>query len=253
MDYTAYTAPNGLILHTIKTPASNIKLLNLQKNSALVDSDYYGINGGWFNMSTGFNDKRTLNLAYCDGAPVGPTDELSDDGIIRDGSTNCVGKQALSFRENLLRFHDEEVIYASELPLLNKQGAWVQGGIIMHLGRQSDWALELNDWGYRSYSEQNGWSAIVGDLWTADIYLFVMRSATNAKNLALRDFRAGIMAYFGLAENETGYDRYGCMLHGSSSSSQMRAVSSSGSTVRVYNTNEKRPLCQIIALRDPDL
>ena len=46
-----YTTKLPDAMYVYDTPATNIQLLTLDKKKSLVDSTYYGINGGWFNLS----------------------------------------------------------------------------------------------------------------------------------------------------------------------------------------------------------
>lgn len=45
-----YTPKLPDAMYVYDTPATNIQLLTLDQKKSLVDSTYYGINGGWFNL-----------------------------------------------------------------------------------------------------------------------------------------------------------------------------------------------------------
>ena len=63
-----YTTKLPDAMYVYDTPATNIQLLTLDKKKSLVDSTYYGINGGWFNLSaSGEIGRGLLNITYCDG------------------------------------------------------------------------------------------------------------------------------------------------------------------------------------------
>ena len=67
-----YTTKLPDAMYVYDTPATNIQLLTLDKKKSLVDSTYYGINGGWFNLSVSEAIGRgLLNITYFDGRPVG--------------------------------------------------------------------------------------------------------------------------------------------------------------------------------------
>ena len=62
---------SGVELHIIRTDAQNIKPVNLMNTTrtSMENTNYYGVNGGFFNMS---GDNRTLNIALENGNVVGP-------------------------------------------------------------------------------------------------------------------------------------------------------------------------------------
>ena len=67
-----YTPKLPDAMYVYDTPATNIQLLTLDQKKSLVDSTYYGINGGWFNLGEpGEIGRGLLNITYCDGGPVG--------------------------------------------------------------------------------------------------------------------------------------------------------------------------------------
>lgn len=55
-------------LHIIKTSASNIKLVNLREKQTLKQSEYYGTNGGFFNMGSG---GQSISIGIYNGTVVG--------------------------------------------------------------------------------------------------------------------------------------------------------------------------------------
>ena len=67
---------SGVELHIIRTDAQNIKPVNLMNTTrtSMENTNYYGVNGGFFNMS---GDNRTLNIALENGNVVGPYSSFS--------------------------------------------------------------------------------------------------------------------------------------------------------------------------------
>ena len=58
---------SGKTLHTMTTHANNICMKNLSGNQSLIDSSFYGINGGFFASAA-------LNIAMSDGQVIGDLD-----------------------------------------------------------------------------------------------------------------------------------------------------------------------------------
>ena len=90
-----YTTKLPDAMYVYDTPATNIQLLTLDKKKSLVDSTYYGINGGWFNLSaSGEIGRGLLNITYCDGRPVG---SATYGDPPRDGTAQTVGDAAIFY------------------------------------------------------------------------------------------------------------------------------------------------------------
>ncbi len=67
-NYTYYNeVVNGIELHIIKTPGSNIELKALGNEKTLKESGYFGCNGGWFSFKTA---NVVSNIAANNGTPV---------------------------------------------------------------------------------------------------------------------------------------------------------------------------------------
>ena len=85
--YSRHNLPSPMYIYD--TPSTNIKLCTLDQQKNLIESSYYGINGGWFNLGeSGEIGRGLLNVTYCDGAPVG---SASYGTPPRDGTGQTVG------------------------------------------------------------------------------------------------------------------------------------------------------------------
>ena len=90
-----YTPKLPDAMYVYDTPATNIQLLTLDQKKSLVDSTYYGINGGWFNLGEpGEIGRGLLNITYCDGGPVG---SATYGDPPRDGTAQTVGDAAIFY------------------------------------------------------------------------------------------------------------------------------------------------------------
>lgn len=249
MGYFTYTASNKVVLHVVTTPPKTIKLLNYEKVGTLVSSKYYGINGGWFNMSTGLSDHRTLSIAMQDGEPVGPEDTIKQDGLVQDGSTNCIGRAVIAYNGGTINYY-QRINVASEIPNIDGIGRWAQGGVALNLGK-IDWTADVYE--ANCAVESHAWTAMVADMRSSNrvIYLIVAKDPNNRKGLTPRIFRTAIEEMLNIVDGNVESATYKGILLDGSKSSQMRALDSAGGVVTfdVFSAGgvvERRALCQII-------
>lgn len=229
--YTVKTC-NGLKLHVIKTAVTNIKLLTLNEKQNLAESSYYGINGGYFDM--GHNNMLSFAMS---------------DGEILCWSNNDIGFGMLSWDTIASRL--EFGTTGAELTAyLGNYGAWGQGGHRLILG-YNNWRKDMiavNELTAKAIDEKkNGRTALVVDIIDNQAYLIVARDANDSNTIDVTKFRTALNEYFSLTEGSTESPRYkGIMLDGSYSS-QLKAKDGN-TTVNIKGA--RRPLCQIVALRD---
>ena len=243
MGYYTYTASNKVVLHVVTTPPKTIKLLNYMKKGTLTSSTYYGINGGWFNMVTGLSDKRVLNIAMQDGEPVGPEDTIKQDGVIQDGSTNCVGRAAIAYNGGTINYY-QSVRTADEIPNIKGAGRWAQGGVALNLGK-TNWTADVEE--ANCAVATSAWTAMVADMrsYNRVIYLIVAKDPKNGNNLTPRMFRTAIEEMLNIVDGDIASATYKGILLDGSDSSQMRALDPSDNVV-TFGGSSGRALCQII-------
>lgn len=227
---------SGVELHIIRTDAQNIKPVNLMNTTrtSMENTNYYGVNGGFFNMS---GDNRTLNIALENGNVVGPY--LNN---YSNGFGNSVGSGAIYWNGSQL-MTTYSVEYADQLSIYGDSGTWAQGGIGLWLG--------YNDWENQFKSQKNAdayfdresqKTAIVADMSRNLVYLVVTEDIVSTA-----DFRVALQAYLGISDGAQANNTYQALLLDGSGSSQMRARSSNGSIVNIKG--DSRNLSQIITLR----
>ena len=234
--YINQTTANGIELHILKTDASNIMFRNFKKKQSLVDSIFFGVNGGFFGGDA-------INIAKCDGVNYGRTDNDNLGGgiITWDGSSlHCYNNSAMRNVETVLS--------------TNEKGTWAQGGYSMFLGASDARERSLaevndNDRGYLT-DPADGKTALVADMSTDTVYLIAARDENDENTITFTDFRRAIQYYLNIPEGSTPSSRYkGLMLDGGGST-QLRGKKTNGSIVTVSTSGYKRPLCQVIVMRD---
>lgn len=234
---------NGILLHMIRTRASNITLKNLRCNKNLKQSGYYGVNGGFFNFATAsVNPRRVISLAKIDGAVVGPN---ANDG----NSNNWNGGGIIVWNgRQLSALFNKPNTDAANIAGTSAVGTWAQGGISLWLGYSNyNSAVATGNGGARPVQAQNGIdaarTALVADMDTNYVYLIVTVDACDYKNL-----RQAIQEYFGITDGSAVNSRYaGIMLDGSGST-QMKVNRANGEDVEILG--DGRGLAEIIVLKD---
>lgn len=234
-NYTCATY-SGVELHIIQTDAQNIKPVNLMNTArtSMEDTNYYGVNGGFFNMS---GDNRTLNIALENGNVVGPYRNDYSNGF-----ENNIGSGAISWNGSQLST-TYSVEYADQLSIYGNSGTWAQGGIGLWLGYydwENQFKIQKNADAYLDRKSQK--TAIVADMNGNLVYLVVTED-----NVSTADFRAALQDYLGIFDGAQANNTYQGLLLDGSGSSQMRARSSNGSIVNIKG--DSRNLSQIITLR----
>ena len=233
--YINQTTANGIELHILKTDASNIMFRNFKKKQSLVDSIFFGVNGGFFGGDA-------INIAKCDGVNYGRTDNDNLGGgiITWDGSSlHCYNNSSMRNVETVLS--------------TNEKGTWAQV-YSMFLGASDARERSLaevndNDRGYLT-DPADGKTALVADMSTDTVYLIAARDENDENTITFTDFRRAIQYYLNIPEGSTPSSRYkGLMLDGGGST-QLRGKKTNGSIVTVSTSGYKRPLCQVIVMRD---
>ena len=235
-------------IHVLRTPASNIKLKNYNKNNdrnlqKILDAGDYGVNGAFFNAGDDA-DLAILMIAMQDGNPVGPGNQGMNNGntMCKSGigwnGTNLLGYQGSLSSANTTGSH------------FSSSGTWLQGGIGLYLGN-GNWKnlmqSEFADQDY--YVESNLRTALVARLDDKKVDLIVSEFACT-----VADFREMIERYTGIAAYPTASSRfYGIMLDGGRSS-QMVVKKDDGSVIEAPEalvTNlVMRKVAQVITLKN---
>lgn len=235
--YINQTTANGVELHILKTDASNIMFRDLEQERSLVDSIFFGVNGGFF--GTGI-----INIAKCDGVNYGGqnNDNVGGGIITWNGSSlHCYTNSSMRNVSTVLS--------------TNATGTWAQGGYSMFLGASDARERSLEEVNntdpnhYLTYGSA-GKTALVADLSTDTIYLFVARADDpNDDLITFTTLRRAIQYYLNIPEGTTPSSRYkGLMLDGGGSS-QLRGKKTDGTIVTVRG-EENRHLRQVIVMRD---
>ena len=236
-------------MYIYDTPSTNIKLCTLDQQKSLMESSYYGINGGWFNLGEpGEIGRGLLNVTYCDGAPVG---SASYGTPPRDGTAQTVGDAVIFCYGYNARLSEEEVdiddgTSALDITGITHVSSWAQGGIALSLGKQN-WSNRKN---VSPNQVANGWSAMVADCTTSTVHLIAVRDPSNKKTITQQNIRDAITEYFGITEGSTVNSRYKGILLDGGDSTQMRFRNRYGNDTKLFGAY--RALCGIITLRNLD-
>lgn len=224
---------SGKKLHILTTSATNIRMYNLNGGKSLLDSSYYGVNGGFFSS-------RALNIAMSDGKVIGAT------------TNNWCGGGVITWNGNYFkRYQTTQILAALDDDVLTKNGTWAQGGHDMRLGN-SQWLTKLyGDIGGNPSKELKNIvegsslrTGIVVDTLSKNTYLIISDTACS-----FGGFRDAVQEYLGIKEAGENNRYYGLFLDGGGST-QMKYKQGS-TTTEVDKSGQNRPLYQIIALRDP--
>ncbi|MDU7472562.1 MAG: phosphodiester glycosidase family protein [Paenibacillus macerans] len=220
--YAAYTASNGVKLHTIKTSPNNI-WINYIGASNVPSQSYYGVNGGYFDPDTG----NLLQIALNNDKPVNGT--KNDYG---SGYENVkVARGTLVWDATESQFSVQIVKSAADLHVIKRTRYWAQGGISMSLNSDSTWASQADK---ENMQNRTGNAFRTGLVYnnTNNIWLIV----TDVKCTAA-EFRTAIKEKVG-----SGTLVNGIFLDGSGSS-QMKCKEK-----KVYG--DEREVYQMVALRN---
>lgn len=221
------TTVNKVTLSIIETNPSNIKLVNLNKSSCLSASNYYGINGGFFDSSTA-SSRDMYNIAKSDGT------------VISDG--NSCGNGVISYKGGTTLSY-ETARHSYEISGVNSSGTWSQGGALMSLGSAS-WEdrLDYPNFPNEANTLSNAWSALIVD--REKIKVLLVATNTICK---LETFRAAIQSYLDISDGVSDDKRYKGIFLDGGFSTELRAKNQYGSDILVH---QDRKLMQIIALRN---
>ncbi len=240
-NYAYMKAPwgTGKTIHIIRTAASNIKLVNLERKS-LSGGKVYGMNGGFFDPAPSVN---ILNIAKCDGAYVGPNPAPYN------GSNNCWCGNGVIYRRadgQMFFVEGQDALTESVLaPVKNLtgQGTWAQGGAGMYLGK-TDWITPAEyGFKYKMSDARYGRTGLVVDNGQGFAYLIVNTDA----EMSYIQFRQAIMTFFNLTDGATASTRYLGLFLDSGGSTQLRCLNPQNGSVNIGGGGA---LCEAITLRD---
>ena len=236
--YIDYTDPGtGRAFNTIKTPASNIQLVNLRKQTGAAqyirNTSYYGMNAGFFVIAT----NKLLNIAYQDGVCIGSGVD-SDDGY-----TNAIGESVICWTGSAINQYNPVITGGSSLvPKTN--GSWAQGGLGLFLGDpdwESKYGAQLGAGGYPIYSAACRTGILINTS-TKYVYLFECAIQTTL----VYDLRHGMMSYAGITDSGLSNTWKAIMTDGGRSTQMYcKEVNS-----YYLGAGDNRPVPQIIALKN---
>jgi len=223
--YTKKTI-NGITLYILETPATNIGLVNVVKQSTGVPAQYCGCNAGFFDNEHAAS-LETYNIAMNGRVAVGPEDA---------GTYNTCGKGNIALVNGQIQCFEANDI--QEVLKKYPSPTWVQGGGMMFLG-DPNWK---DKWSFPHDPESSstGRTALVSNKKSKKVYLVVGISSTSK---TITQFRTALQSHFDITDGSST-DYVGLMLDGGGSS-----------TLRLYQNgtrtgpNTSRKLCQILYLK----
>ena len=228
---------SGKTLHIITTHANNICMKNLNGKQSLIDSSYYGINGGFF-------DSAALNIAMSDGQVIGDLNNSWCDGCVITWNGAYLKKYQPI--QNLAELDDD---------VLTQSGTWAQGGHAMRLGARSWLELLYSDVGITDPDGTN----LKNDIVESSRYRtgLVVDSVTKSTHLITCDtpcsfagFRTAIQTFLDIVTTDNENTRYYGLFLDGGGSTQMKYRDRSNTTFAIDKSGQNRKLFQIIALRD---
>jgi hypothetical protein len=219
----------------------------LEKKSDLKTSNFFGINGGFFEL--GSNDIKCFNIAVSDGKHLGseiteiPIDPKELETTLNGtGLWNGVGSGVIYYDGHETKY--QFTLNAANISGISNPGTWAQGGISMFLGKE-DWKGKDDPYNYYGIdAKASGRTALVTDK-SNNVYLIV----TDTHN-SMREFRGAIQKYFGISEGNGENAIYTGLFLDGSGSSQLKCIKSEGSVFNVRG--DSRKLAQVIYLVDED-
>lgn len=220
--YSQVTASNGVVLHTIKTSPNSVYMKALPGGSTIANQSTDGINGSFFDFSSG----ALLTIAVNNDVPVGGSKGSYGSGY--ENAKYARGTLVWDSREG--EFSVQVVSSAAGLAVVNRHQYWAQGGISMGLNNESGWAAQADK---ENMPNRTGNTERAGLVYNTgkNIWLVV----TNTKCSAAQ-FRSAIKEKVG-----SGTLVNGIFLDGSGSA-QMRAGTPKA-------TGDSRKVFSMVALR----
>lgn len=227
---------SGKTLHIITTHANNICMKNLNGNQSLIDSSFYGINGGFFASAA-------LNIAMSDGQVIGDTDNSWCGG--------CVIAWNGSY---LKKYQPIQNISDLDSDILTGSGTWAQGGHAMRLGAQNWLNLLYSDVGIQDPDSSDLRNIVEGTSYRTGLVVDAVTKSTYLitcdTQCTFAGFRTAIQTYFNILTTDGENTRYYGLFLDGGGSTQMKYRDKNNATVGVDKSGQNRNLHQIIALRD---
>ncbi|MGG1615570.1 hypothetical protein ACIFQM_08225 [Paenibacillus sp. NRS-1782] len=215
--YSQIAASNGVVLHSIKTSPNSVYMKALPGGSSIANQNTDGINGSFFDFSTG----ALLTIAVNNDVPVGGSKGAYGSGY--ENAKYARGTLVWDSREG--EFSVQVVSSAASLAVVSRNQYWAQGGISMGLNNESGWAAQADK---ENMPNRTGSTERAGLVYNnaKNVWLVV----TNTKCTAAQ-FRTAIKEKVG-----SGTLVNGIFLDGSGSA-QMRAgtVKASGDGRKVFS------------------
>ena len=236
----------GRTLTVFETHATNLKLLNLEGKSNIIDSPYYGANAGYFTGAAQASEPNVLNVAICDGQPVGPK---SNDGLGgRWIGGGIIAWNGSNFDVRPVNPGDSYFYGNQATEFLNLgYGTWAQGGYSMYLGLSNWFELMVkennnidDDYTFHSSRPRTGF--------VINRNLNKVYMVTCKVNSTFAEFRTSILAWLGISDGNTLNSVYSGLFLDGGGSTSLKARQNDG--VDKLIPTDGRNLYQILALRD---
>lgn len=184
--YESFAASNGITIYLIQTDASKINIVNLTTSAnpmgqKVSESGYYGINGSFFNTTTGVIE----NIAFQDGEAQGG---------FKGGGENNQNGDSLIYYKNKSVYYANGVKSSSSNKVPKVANSWAQGGFGLYLGF-SGWneLFEAENPSTDITGTPSFRTGMVCNTSTNAIYLVMCRIQVSVK-----DFRQAIMDKCGI-------------------------------------------------------
>lgn len=181
--YEKRVAPNGVVLHTIRTTPDNVSLQAIDSN--VTHTPFMGVNGGFF------WEGSLLSVAVMDGKPLKGEPGDYGSGWYNTGVNGHLARGTLVWDEASRRFSVQAVTHAGELAVSDKAHYWAQGGVSMKLGEASGWERAMIEEEMPAYDEPRMRTGLVYDR-AQNVYMIVTPTRCTAEQ-----FRSAIMDLYG--------------------------------------------------------
>lgn len=217
--YSKDVASNGVVLNSMKTSPNSVYMKALPGGSTVNGQSSDGINGSFFDFSSG----ALLTIAVNNDIPVAGSHGKGEYGSGYKNEKYARGTMVWDSREQ--QFSVQVVSSAAELNVVSRNQYWAQGGISMTLNNDSTWASVADAQGMPN---RTGSAMRAGLVYNTSNNIWLVVTNTNC---TAAQFRDAIKEKIG-----SGTLKNGIFLDGSGSA-QMKAgtAKASGDGRKVYS------------------